>query len=358
MKSVAITGYCGTGSSAFVDLLKEYNTTDIGKFPDGNYEQIFLYDVNGVFDTVDRLINANNLHNSNAIINQFRAEMLKLHNSDFGWFGGYKYLCGDAFINIIEDFISDITSFRLNVNWYGTYDKKVYSIDRMIKDFIKLILGKRYDKHNFGKKTLMISNNRNEFSYADPTILKMATQKLIVNYLDIFFDSDKIAVLDHLLMPQDAKRLEDYTPNDLKMIIVDRDIRDLFIYSKYIWDKEWGDGIYFPTDVYEYIEFIKQFRATEKKIDSGRLLRVQFEDLVYNYNKTVNETEQFVGLNSNDHNNKFKSFDPNKSIKNTQVFNIDSEWKKEADIILKALPHLCYDFPYENTTSINEVFGG
>ena len=357
MQSVAVTGYLATGSGALVGLLKEYSNTDTGRFPE-NYEQIFLYDVNGVFETIDKLIYSNSLLNSNAYINQFRAEMQRLNNIDFGWFGGYKYLCKDAFIEVIENFINRITSYHIYADWYGTYDKKSLSIDRIVKDTVNFLLGRKKTFHNFGKKTTMIKDNKFEFSFASPKILQDATKDLIANYLDIFFEKDKIAVLDHFFLPQDSKRVESFTPKDFKLIMVDRDIRDLFILNKYIWVPVWGENTYFPTDVHEFIEFTKSYRATEEIVNCNRILKIKFEDLIYNYETTKSIVEQFIGLDPNNHIEQYKYFDPRKSIKNTQLFNIKPEWKKESEIIKKSLSGMTYNFPYSNKTSVEELFDG
>lgn len=358
MKSVAVTGYYSTGTGAAIDLLKEYSSVDLAKFGEKNYEQIFLYDINGVFDTVDRLLNFNNLLNSNAIINQFRAEMYRLNDIDFGWFGGYKKLCGDKFINIIEEFIDEITEYHLKADWYGTYEKRVLSVERIIKDTAAVFLKRRKINKGFGKKTVMDRKNRNEFSFATAVVLQNATQKLISRYLDIFFDKDKIAVLDHLLMPQDAKRVEKFTPPDFKLIIVDRDIRDLYMYNKYIWNEKWGDGSYFPTNIDDFVRFTRAYRSTEEKVFNDRILRIQFEDLIYKYDETVKLIEDFVGIENKDHIFTKKHFDPGKSIKNTQLFNLNAEWKKESELIKEALPELIYNFPFANKTSVNELFDG
>ena len=358
MKSVAVTGYFATGSGAIINLLQEYSSIDDGGL--SSFEHLFLYDIDGVFDTVDRLLNFNSLFNSNAIINHFRAEMLKLNNNDFGWFGGYKYKCGNGFIDLVETFINEITEYHFDANWYGIMEREKISIDRVVKDLGATIVKGRRINHHFGRKTAYSKNNKYEFSFASEVILKKATKRLVNDYIKLLYkDNNKIALLNHLITPQDAKRMPDYLPDDLYLIIVDRDVRDLFFHNKYIWDGLWGRSMHiFPNEPYEFVNHMKKYRATEQMVNHKRILKVQFEDLVYNYEKTVKTIEDFLGISPSDHINEKKFFDPEKSIKNTQLFELKPEWKEEVKIIEQKLPELIYDFPWKNKTSLGEIFDG
>lgn len=352
MKAVTITGYFATGSGAVYNLLQEYSSISDGGL--SAYEHIFLYDINGVFETVDRLLYCNRLYNSNHAINVFRKEMKRLNNVDFGWFGGYRYLVGNKFMNIIEEFITEITEYTIKREWYGTFVGRKYSFSRITKDIVKFILGKNKFNHNFGTYIAMDKENKGEFSFASKEKLVKATRSLVEKYLDIMYKkTDKTIILNHLLQPQDAKRLEQFMPEDMKMIIVDRDIRDLYVYNKYT--NVWG-GNTFPTDVDDFISFMKSYRATECKVDSNRILRVQFEDLIYKYEETVQKIEKFLEIDSLTHHLKKEVFVPEKSIKNTQIFLMDDAWKEEVDKVAKEFPDLVYDFPYDQLTRMEDLF--
>lgn len=352
MKSVSITGYFATGSGAVYNLLQEYSSIEDGGL--SSYEHIFLYDVNGVFETVDRILYGNSLYNSNAAINAFRKEMRRLYETDYNWFGGYKYLCGPRFLEIIEQFIADITEYHIEREWYGIYAAKKMSAERILKDAGAIALGRRRFNHNFGKKIVMDPDNRGEFSFADREKLQNAVKALIDRYLSALYPkSDKIIALNHMLSPQDAFRIPDYTPDDFKMIIVDRDVRDLYVCSKYT--NVWGVST-FPTDIDRFIDFMRSYRATERKVDSDRILRVQFEELIYHYDDTVQKIEAFVGLDPKDHIKKKTILVPEKSIHNTQVFKTSAQWNDEIRMLEQELPELIYSFPYENHTSVDQLF--
>lgn len=70
----------------------------------------------------------------------------------------------------------------------------------------------------------------------------------------------------------------------------------------------------------------KQLRDSVKKdIKSDRILRINYEDLIFNYEKTVNLIFKFSKINHNSHSNKFKFFDPKISKLNVNL------WKKHKD---------------------------
>lgn len=140
-------------------------------------------------------------------------------------------------------------------------------------------------------------------------------------------DSNKILVCDQLLLPQNLYRVPRYfDENDIKIIVVNRDPRDMYVLSKYIWPRM-GSKKIFPDTPEEFINFYKGLYNIEKRITDSRIKRIAFEDLVYSYDNMVEEIEQFLCISSNLHTQKFKIFKPEISIKNTQNFLIKEEWE-------------------------------
>lgn len=354
MKCVAVTGYFRTGSGAVYNLLQEYSSvTDAGLSE--HYEHIFLYTINGVFDLIDRILYSNNLFNSNAAINMFRQEMKRLNDNDFDWYGGYKFRYKNEFENIIEEFISDITEYHINRDWYGTDLNRKYTFTGIVKDTINGLIGRRPFNHNYGKRIQTNSYNRGEYSFASKEKLQEATKKLISNYLRMINpNEDKLLILNHMLSPMDAYRLKDYFPEDFYLIIVDRDVRDIYSYNSYL--KVW-DETTFPKERDEFISFYKKYRENERKTDYDHILRVRYEDLAYKYDSTVKEIEEFLCINDRDHINSKQKFDPQIARKNTQLFNINDKSKIDAEIISIELPNLVYKFPYkEETVNVEGLF--
>lgn len=139
------------------------------------------------------------------------------------------------------------------------------------------------------------------------------------------------------------------------MIVVNRDIRDVYILNKYLW-KQIHAGSMYPDDLNTFLNYWKRIHAMEKKITDNRILVVDFEDLIYKYDETVVRIEKHCQLSSDKHIKKGEYFNPQKSIKNTQVFRLNKEWKAELGVIERELSEYKYDFPYETVTSVREMF--
>lgn len=166
-------------------------------------------------------------------------------------------------------------------------------------------------------------------------------------YMKLFEnDESSVEVYDHLLWPQHKEILGRYFDENFKMIIVDRDPRDLFILNKYFLHKPPISTAkpYFPTDATAFAEEWK--RTVTSFMKTENVMTIHFEDLVYNYEKTVEEIECFLNLEKSSH-RMFSVFDPQKSIENTQTFLVKEEWINEVSVISEKLSQCCYSFPYE-----------
>ena len=104
--NIAVTGYFGSGSSAVLDLLCEFDSVTTG-LPDNikSFEHTTLYQPGGIFDLEDKLLLGNDIHRSDEAIRTFKTEMMRLNDNNFGWFGSFKEMFGDEFekiTNILE----------------------------------------------------------------------------------------------------------------------------------------------------------------------------------------------------------------------------------------------------------------
>lgn len=128
--------------------------------------------------------------------------------------------------------------------------------------------------------------------------------------------------------------------NDIKVFVVDRDPRDIYILEKYVWK-----GSVVPTESVEifcqWFEYTRRHRKSENYNEN--VMFVQFEDLIYKYEETVSKIEKYLGFSAEDHVNKFKSLDPKRSINNTRMWeklNID---RREVEYIEEKLKDYLYE---------------
>jgi hypothetical protein len=148
--------------------------------------------------------------------------------------------------------------------------------------------------------------------------------------------------LDQAIPPISFSRYIKYFSSP-KAIIIDRDPRDLYVMTKAIW----GTG-YIPTQSVE--QFINWYSATrlprEKELaDNNDVLFIPFESLIYEYDSSLMKIMNYTGMTELEHARKLKYFNPELSIKNTQVFLQYPQLLNDIKQIEHKLEKFCYDFP-------------
>ena len=162
-------------------------------------------------------------------------------------------------------------------------------------------------------------------------------------YLDKLFreanlNNKEFIVLDQLVPSTNIERYQNYFYN-LKTIIVDRDPRDIYILEK----EKWKDNVIPAENIFDYV---KWFKLTRENTDykNENILKVKFEDLIYNYENKVNDILKFLNINEKEHKLKKKYFNPEVSKHNTQLWKKFSKYEKEIEIIEKELKTFCVDY--------------
>ena len=131
-------------------------------------------------------------------------------------------------------------------------------------------------------------------------------------------------MVDQLAPSSGINKFLRYFDCDVKVIIVDRDPRDVFLSDKYIW----RTGIT-PRDPEIFCKWFRDCHESNKNeiLDPNHVLKVQFENLVYNYDNEKRKIEEFLGLQNVKHLRPFEGFNPRRSLHNTQLWRVfdDSE---------------------------------
>ena len=107
-QNIFVTGYYGTGSSAVIDLMSEYDGTAcaIGR----RYEHSLFLCRGGLIDLYERCFgDMTNRMIRDRAINDFIDEMYRQNDNDFGWYGSYKKLYGKKFSENVNEFVSAIS---------------------------------------------------------------------------------------------------------------------------------------------------------------------------------------------------------------------------------------------------------
>lgn len=344
------TGYMGSGSSAITDLIAEFEDC---KNDFSTYEYIMLHCPDGLFDLEDKLLIGNNAIRSDEALRTFENQMLKLYKKKFWWVGNYKKIIGPNFMDIVYEYLNSITQLNYKGYWYTheEVDFKMFA-KLLVRKPLKLILRKKKFKQILRYKDGMrITFIKQEDFYSNSKVF-------IKNIIKQIAGDSKNVILDQFLLPFNLHRIDNYFDDDTRVIVVERDPRDVFIINKYIWAQN-NFGVPMPYDAKQFCEYYKGMRESEKKTDSDKVLRIHFEDLIYKYDDTLKKVMNHLNFTEQMHINKKKRFIPELSIKNTQIFNSSNKYDEEMQILERELKEYLYDFPYklENKVENTVEFG-
>lgn len=335
---IIATGYMGSGSSAVTDLISETASISVAN---GSYEYIFMHCPNGLFDLEDKLLIGNNAIRSDEAVHSFIREMDLLYNNSNYWPGSYKKTVSRQFMKYVDEFIAEISTSVFDESiWYYqvrpiTIKQNALCLARRL--LTKISLGKVHMKPPVNYKKMIIA-------FPESKVFYSAAKKFLNNILIDMGLGDGSILADQLVLPHNLFRMDHYFDDNTRVIVVDRDPRDVFLLNKYIWNCR-GMRIPYPFDALSFCRFYREMRKSERPSTFERILRIHFEDLIYNYDEAIKEIFDFIGIDYSTHINKFSAFCPNKSIINTQIFNRNPEYMKEAQIIEKELAEYLYDFP-------------
>ena len=354
---ITVTGYFGSGSSAVLDLLSEYSCNGTGiKDNKGGYEHNTLYFPGGLFDLEDKLLLNNDIHRSDEALRTFKKEMLRLNNYNFGWYGSFSYLFGDEFEKNLNRFIEDLHPFRIKTRYYGQCSKVIFNPFKIpLQLAAKILLGRTIYK--WGRQFVYPGKNDGMFvAFPSEDEFYSAAKQFVRDYLKMYQEEEKEnTVFDRLLLCHNLYRMPKYFDEDFRVIRLERDVRDVYIFNNYLW-KEMNCGSMYPQTYDGFVDYWKRVHECEKEISDSRILSIQFEDLIYKYEETVSKIEEHCGLRPEQHTSPRKYFNPDKSIKNTQVYKLRDVWKSEVERIEEIFPNYIYEYPYDVSTSVMEMF--
>ena len=346
-KIIIPTGYMGSGSSAVTDLVAEFKNC---KNEFKTYEYVLLHCPNGLFDLEDKLLIGNNAIRSDEAIRTFENQMKKLYNKKFWWVGNYKKIIGNDFMNITNAYINSLINFHYDGYWYMNEEVNAKMFFKLLvrKPLKVLTLNtikfKKILKYNDGMKICLPT--KEEFYEKSKNYIYKIIEKIS--------RGEENVVLDQFLLPFNLFRIDNYFDDNVRAIVVQRDPRDVFILNKYIWPQK-NFEIPVPKDVHEFCKYYKAMRKSEKESLSSKILRINFEDLIYKYEETVNLVMKHLDFTKDMHINKKQRFNPDLSIKNTQLFNGSNKYDKEMKVIEQELKEYLYEFPYTLNNKIENT---
>lgn len=335
MRFISCASYYGTGSSAVTDYVSEFD--NVFSFTDEEFR--FIQDPDGISDLEFNLVECFNRHNSGHALKRYKRLVDFYNGNVFG--KKYRSFFGDQWKKASYKYINSLTDFTFPGWWqYDLYDRGNWFY------FRKRILNKILHETIWKKKPERTLNTmRKEMTYAShPSEEKFlnCTRDYIESLFSFVTPSKYNTVMvDQLLPPMNLQRYLRYFKNNIKVVVVDRDPRDLFVLEKYVWK----DGI-IPNDVETFCKWYHYTRNHRKKesMNTSEVKFIHFEDLIYKYDSETALLRKWLNLDEKDHKYQKKFFDPDKSINNTHVWNRYPQSKEEIRYISQKLPEYLYDF--------------
>ena len=324
---ICVIGYGRSGSSACIDLLKEFEGLHI---LDGEFR--IAKDPHGLLDLESALVDNWDFMRSDIAIRDFISycHMLSRGSGLFKRFGkDFENKININFMNFVEEYVHSLTDFL----YFGDSAVHRYS-SSSLQAFVSRIRSKL-------NKSNAISTY---FSKPSEDFFINKTQFFLDNLFVNFLDKGDTIVLDQSISPVNIKNTKKYFRSS-KVIVVDRDPRDIYID---LVEKGMliGADLNIQRSADKFIEWYGLMRNNLKnevgdKELSKCVLRLNFEDLVCDYEKSVKKINIFFKSNMI-YKSKYKFFNP-KSYKTKANVGL---WKmyKNQDIINKIsdkLPQYC-----------------
>lgn len=338
------TGCYGTGSSAITDLIKEFD----GVTCVSDNEIRLLYDPDGVSDLEYSLVENPNRHNSSQSIKRFMRRMEEMDHILF--VSRFKKYFGEEFLNVINAYIEKLTVNKYKGTWhFDVYDrgKWFYVFSRTYAKCTTLLAKVLHTRISELDPVL-----EREYAYLSVTEERefLSATKQLVDDLARMINKDKneFVFMDQLVPPSNFERYIRYF-SDVRIVLVERDPRDIFILEKEIWK-----GRVAPVTNVE--DFCKWYIWTRQLYEKNRfpeqVLFVQFEDMIYRYDETRQKVIKHFGIERLQCKRQKEYFDPARSVVNTRLWEKIGGFEKEIQYIEKHLIRYCYNY-----NNVHEIKG-
>jgi hypothetical protein len=321
---ICVSGYGWTGSGACIDLLKEFKGVCA---PQGEFR--IIKDPYGIKDLEESLVHNWDFIRHDVAIKDFLnyCEIMGRETGLFKKSGkGFSKKLNVNFMKESHKYIDRMT----NMSYYGDTFVHRYKVSAF-ENFVMKIRTK-FGGNN--AKKMYLSRPAEDFFIEES---KRYIDKIFYQYA-VLKKANKI-VLDQAIPPTNIHNTVKYF-NKIKLIIVDRDPRDIYV-NMVKRGKLLGPELEGADSASKYIKWHKLLRG-DTLSDDEHIFRINFEDLVFKYDESIKKIIDFLGGDMK-HNKKGEYFSVARSINNVGL------WKSYKDqevmsVILDELPSYCHKY--------------
>ena len=342
-----IIGACGfgsTGSSVVTDYLREFGTIDVKD----DLEFTWVYCLDGLIDLERAVMHPHSRTGDSIYAIKRYEELVKRRKHAYELHG----LSAETFRQSAEKFIDAITTTK----WYW-YDNRIqsrYLSKYFLRNYMRrVVIPKLEQKRGYSVSCWPLEEVR--LSINPENFYEAA--RIHVNELlsGMGVDMSKIVALDQPFSGNNPQASFPFF-EDPYAVVVDRDPRDNFVFAN---TRLLGRNHFMPVQpVEDFIQYYRALRDNQPyKQTDDRVLHLQFEEMVYEYDATMEKLRSFLHLPENP--NPKSVFDPALSIANTQVFRRYPQYADDIKKIEEKLPEYLFDFSkYESPDPNAKMFYG
>lgn len=333
MKLITCASYYGTGSSAVTDLINECDNVHFM----GDYEFRFVQDPDGICDLEYNLVLNNHRHNSGYAIKRYERNVDFLSGNRF--IKKYNKFFGDQWRILSKEYINELVDLEYKGYWHQDVRDKgnaVYFIERAINKMMHSLPFVDPERNY----SVFMNNFTNYVSYPGERFYYITRRYIDRLFESCNYDHKEFVMADQLVPPSNTSHYLRFF-NDLKVVCVERDPRDLYILEKKYWN-----GTIIPHEIDQFCKWYKITRLHRdyENDDCDRILRIDFEDLIYKYDETTSKVMSFCGIEPFHHTSPKTLLIPEKSINNTKLFEKHKEFESDIKIIERELNKYLYSF--------------
>lgn len=346
---VSTCSFGSSGSSSVSDYLHECEGTyvmDKMEFPLGAMKD-------GLEDLEFQLMLKNPRQSSSiSALQRFKKAMM---DHALGW---YKRtgIPRERVEEIVEEFIESITQVKY-VGFSPMLDKKhsEFLRTRIGTGLIRKRIVERLERKGIIKDNIDFYPLDTVRMSIHPENFYEEARKMVTTLLtEMGVDLSKKVVLDQAFSGSDPSRSMPFF-EDPYAVVVDRDPRDVYIFAKKVLLSR---GRFMPTDTVEnFINYYRLLRFDDAYYtENERILRLKFEDMVYNYEETTARIDAFLDVKNV---RRRSVFVPEMSAANTNLIRKFPEFAEDVKKIEQALPEFLFDFDqYQPIDNGGKMFFG
>mgnify|MGYP002522951990 CR=1 FL=1 len=342
---IGACGYGATGSSIITDFMREFDDTQV--FDD--FEFTFCYRVDGIEDLEYHVMkDFSKSISGDAAVKRFlyAANYIKTPLI-------HKPCDAKTYMEIVHKYINSIVQVR-----FEGMESIDFCSGNVWRNILALGMKKKILPNTIEKwlgKPSYVWPNRDLFVCVQPDNFYEASKQFIRDILNVMgADQNKTIVLDQPFSGNNPLKSMKYFDNP-KAIIIDRDPRDLYLESKM---RFLAECRFLPRDdIKKFCEYYKRIHTGRPTESTDNILLLQFEDLMYHYDREINRIIKFAGLGK--HVRKQAYFNPARSVNNTQIIRKYPQEQENIAYIEKELKDYLYPFEkYQDVDTSGEAFLG